>query len=93
MNVQIIYFQYQEAFVTLESSGFKFFCQNSEWKMFFIVPVLLVLTLQATLSSNDCKRMQWIHSIETDTYRRKKDQLNEKEEIKYANMINWSKYD
>ena len=59
----------------------------------FIVRVLLVLVLQAMFSSNDCKRMQSIHSIETDTYRRNKDQLNVKEEIKWTNITNWYKSD
>ena len=59
----------------------------------FIVPVVLVLNLQAMLSSNDHKRMESIHSIETDTYRTNKDQLNVKEEIKCTNITNWYKYD
>ena len=54
----------------------------------FIVPVVLVLNLQAMLSSNDRKRMESIHSIETDTYRTNKDQLNVKEEIKCTNITN-----
>ena len=56
--------------------------------MVFIVPVVLVLNLQAMLSSNDRKRMESIHSIETDTYRTNKDQLNVKEEVKCTNITN-----
>ena len=45
--------------------------------VFFILPVVLVLNVEAMLNSNDCKRMQSIHSIETDIYWRNKDQWNE----------------
>ena len=61
--------------------------------MFFIVPLILVLNQQTTLSSNDGKRIQSKHSVETDRYRRNKDQLNEKEWIKCTNMKNGYKYD
>ena len=61
--------------------------------MFFIVPLILVLNLQTTLSSNDGKRIQSKHSVETDRYRRNKDQLNEKKRIKCTNMKNGYKYD
>ena len=39
------------------------------------------------LSSNDDKRMQSIDSIETYSYRTRKDVVNEKEEIKCNNII------
>ena len=61
--------------------------------VFFIVPLILILNLQTTLSSNDAKRTQSKHSIETDRYRRNKDQLNEKEGIKCTNMKNGYKCD
>ena len=39
------------------------------------------------LSSNDDKRMQSVDSIETYSYRTRKDVVNEKEEIKCNNII------
>ena len=57
----------------------------------FFVPIVLVLTLEAILSSDDGKRMQLIDSIKTYTYRSSKDLLNEKEEIKCKNIKRYKK--
>ena len=58
----------------------------------FFVPIVLVLTLEAILSSGDGKRMQSIDSIKTYTYGSSKDLLNEKEEIKCKNIKRYKKY-
>ena len=43
--------------------------------------------IKIALRSNDDKRMQSLHSIETYAYGRSKDLANEKEEIKRNNII------
>ena len=43
------------------------------------------------ISSNDDKRMQSFHSIETYAFGTSKDLLSEKEEIKCNSIINWYK--
>ena len=58
----------------------------------FFVPIVLVLTLEAILSSGDGKRMQSIDSIKTYTYGSSKDLLSEKEEIKCKNIKRYKKY-
>ena len=50
----IIYFQSKDTylpFMILQSIGFNFFAKNRKEVVFFVVHVVLVLTLQATLSS------------------------------------------
>ena len=51
--MQIIYFQVKDfyvPFVTLQSIGFIFFAKIMKGSCVFVVQVVLVLTLQATLS-------------------------------------------
>ena len=57
----------------------------------FFVPIVLVLTLEAILSSDDGKRIQSIDSIKTYTYGSSKDLLSEKEEIKCKNIKRYKK--
>ena len=53
--------------------------------------MFLLKKLIIIISSNDDKRMQSFHSIETYSFGTSKDLLSEKEEIKCNSIINWYK--
>ena len=54
---------------------------------------MLLLKKLKRLSSNDDKRMQWIHSTETGAYGTSKDLVSEKKVIECNDIIKWCKKD